>query len=329
VNACGFYGKGDIITGHNSESAVRAALIANGVIAAMKLVAAVLSGSASMMAEFKHSLGDWANGFFLLIGVKQAKRPGNERYQFGHGKRVFFWGFIASLGMLFIGGALSIYGGIVKIIHPEPLERLSVSLVVIGLSILFECYSCFMAIKAILAETEEQTQGLRMLARVIPSLKKATPSTRFIFLEDTAALLGLFIAGTAILLAHYTGDIVFDGAASILIGMLLFFIGIGTARENAAAILGESADPGLINDIGNLVMSIPGVVDVHNVRSMCVGPNSYLLEMVVEAYEQTMLNECDSIGSSVNKAIKDKYREIAYTHIAVISDDKKRQWRRE
>lgn len=292
----------------------------------MKLVAAVLSGSASMMAEFKHSLGDWANGFFLLIGIKQAKRPGNERYQFGHGKRVFFWGFIASLGMLFIGGALSIYGGIVKINHPEPLERLSLSLVVIGLSVLFECYSCFMAIKAILAETGEQAQGLKMVARVIPSLKKATPSTRFIFLEDTAALLGLFIAGTSILLAHYTGNIIFDGAASILIGMILFFIGFNTARENAAAILGESADPGLINDIGNLVMNIPGIVDVHNVRSMCVGPNSYLLEMVVEANGLTNLNECDSIGSAITKAIKDKFREIAYTHIAVISDDKKRQW---
>jgi cation diffusion facilitator family transporter len=316
-------------TAHDSESAVRAALIANGLIAAMKLVAAVLSGSASMMAEFKHSLGDWANGFFLLIGIKQAKRPVNERYQFGHGKRVFFWGFIASLGMLFIGGALSIYGGIVKISHPEPLERLSLSLAVIGMSILFECYSCFMAIKAILAETGEQEQGLRMLARVIPSLKKATPSSRFIFLEDTAALLGLFIAGSAILLAHYTGNIIFDGAASILIGILLFFIGFGTARENAAAILGESAEPGLINDIGNLVMAIPGVVDIHNVRSMCVGPNSYLLEMVVEAHEQTKLNECDSIGIAVNRAIKEKYREIAYTHIAVISDDKKRQWRKE
>lgn len=313
---------------HNSESAIKAALFANGLIASMKLVGAVLSGSASMMAEFKHSLGDWANGFFLLIGIRQAQRPRDDRYQFGHGKRVFFWSFIASLGMLFIGGALSIYGGILKIMHPEPLEHVNVNLIIIALSVLFECYSCYMAIKAIMHETGEEARGLKMITRVIPVLSKTTPATRFIFLEDTAALLGLMIAGAAILLAHYTGNIIFDGTASILIGILLFVIGFGTARENASAILGESADPALIREIGDFVMTIPGVIDVHNVRSMCVGPNSYLLEMVVEANEKTRLCDCDDIGFTVKKLVKEKFREIAFAHIAVIADDKQRQWNR-
>lgn len=313
---------------HNSESAIKAALFANGLIASMKLVGAVLSGSASMMAEFKHSLGDWANGFFLLIGIRQAQRPSDDRYQFGHGKRVFFWSFIASLGMLFIGGALSIYGGILKIMHPEPLEHVSINLVILSLSVLFECYSCFMAIKAIMYETGEEAHGLKMIARVIPVLSKTTPATRFIFLEDTAALLGLMIAGAAILLAHYTGKIIFDGIASILIGILLFLIGFGTAKENASAILGESADPELIKEIGDFVMSIPGVIDVHNVRSMCVGPNSYLLEMVVEANERTRLIDCDDIGFTVKRLVKEKFKKITFAHIAVIADDKKRQWNR-
>lgn len=313
---------------HNSESAIKAALLANGLIASMKLVGAVLSGSASMMAEFKHSLGDWANGFFLLIGLRQAQRPRDDRYQFGHGKRVFFWSFIASLGMLFIGGALSIYGGILKILHPEPLEHVSINLIIIALSVLFECYSCLMAIKAIMYETGTDASGLKMIARVIPVLAKTTPATRFIFLEDTAALLGLMIAGGAILLAHYTGNIIFDGMASILIGILLFLIGLGTAKENASAILGESADPGLVKEIGDFVMTIPGVIDVHNVRSMCVGPNSYLLEMVVEANEKTRLIDCDDIGFTVKKLVKEKYTEIAFAHIAVIADDKQRQWNR-
>lgn len=312
----------------NSESAIKAALLANGLIAAMKLFGAVLSGSASMMAEFKHSLGDWANGFFLLIGIRQAQRPRDDRYQFGHGKRVFFWSFIASLGMLFIGGALSIYGGILKIIHPEPLEHVGLNMIIISLSVLFECFSCYMAIRAIMHETGEDARGLRMITRVIPVLAKTTPATRFIFLEDTAALMGLIIAGAAILLSKYTGNIAFDGAASILIGILLFFIGFGTARENASAILGESADPELIKEIGDYVMTIPGVVDVHNVRSMCVGPNSYLLEMVVEAYEKMRLSDSDSIGFTVKKKVKEKFKEISFAHIAVISDDKQRQWNR-
>ncbi len=310
-----------------SESAVKAALFANGMIAAMKLVGAVLSGSASMMAEFKHSIGDWANSFFLLVGLRQARRPEDERYQFGYGKRVFFWSFIASLGMLFIGGALSIYGGVLKILHPEPLEHTGLNLIIVGASILFELYSCSMAVKAILQETGEVKPGLKNLWRVVPALAKTTPSTRFIFLEDMAALLGLALAGSAVLLAEHTGNIVYDGIASILIGILLLFIGFGTAKENAAAILGEAADPALVREIGNFVMTVPGVVDVHNVRTMCVGPNSYLLEMVVEAEGSTQLCDSDCIGFEVKRRVIEKFKEVAYAHIAVIADDKKRQWR--
>ena len=311
---------------HNSESAIKAALVANGLIAAMKLVSAIMSGSASMMAEFKHSLGDWANGFFLLIGIRQAERPSDDRYQFGHGKRVFFWSFIASLGMLFIGGALSIYGGVLKIVHPEPIGHVQLNLIVITLSILFECYSFSMAVRAIAHETGVEARGLKLVFGVIPALAKATPATRFIFLEDTAALFGLFIAGAAILIVEYTGSIVFDGAASIIIGILLFFIGFGTARENASAILGESADPEMIREIGDFVMTIPGIIDIHNVRSMCVGPNSYLLEMVVEADERMNLVDCDDIGFCVQKMVKEKFNEISYAHVSVIADDRERQW---
>ena len=314
---------------HNSESAIKAALVANGLIASMKLVGAVLSGSASMMAEFKHSLGDWANGFFLLIGIRQSQRPSDDRYQFGHGKRVFFWSFIASLGMLFIGGALSIYGGILKFSHPEPLEHVSLNVGIIVLSILFECYSFYMACRAIMSEAGIEARGLAMIPRVIPLLAKSTPATRFIFLEDTAALLGLIIAGSAILLAHVTGNVIFDGVASILIGILLFFIGFGTARENASAILGESADPSLVKEVGDFVMNIPGVLDIHNVRSMCVGPNNYLIEMVVEADEKSKLEDCDDIGFCVKRMIKARFKEIPFAHISVIANDKVRQWGRD
>lgn len=112
----------------------------------------------------------------------------------------------------------------------------------------------------------------------------------------------------------------------IVIGILLFFIGFGTARENVSAILGESADPALVKEIGNFVMNIPGILDIHNVRSMCVGPNSYLLEMVVEADERMNLVDCEDIGSCVNKMVKEKFKEISYAHISVIGNDRVRQW---
>ena len=310
----------------NSVSAIKAALVANGLIAAMKLIAAILSGSASMMAEFKHSLGDWANGFFLLIGIRQANRPSDDRFQFGYGKRIFFWSFIASLGMLFIGGALSIYGGVLKIIHPEPIGFVLLNLAVIVISILLEVYSFLMAMRAIVRETGIEARGLKLIFSILPALAKATPSTRFIFLEDTAALFGLVVAGGAILIVEHTGAIVFDGVASIIIGILLFFIGFGTARENVSAILGESAEPELVTEIGDYIMTIPGIKDIHNVRSMCVGPNSYLLELVVEADRMFELDDSDDIGFFVNGLIEKKFKEISYSHISVIADDRVSQW---
>lgn len=311
---------------HNSESAIKAALLANGVIAIMKLVGAILSGSASMMAEFKHSVGDWANGFFLLIGIRQAQRPVDERYQFGHGKRVFFWSFVASLGMLFIGGALSIYGGIQKIAHPEHLGYITLNLIIIGISILFEIYSLTMAVKAIMHEVGESTSGAGMFTKVIPALTKATPATRFIFLEDSAALMGLIIAGAAIILSVVTGNVLFDGIASVVIGVILLLIGLATARENVAAILGEAAAPELIQEMGNYVLAMDGVKDVHNVRSMSIGPNSYLVELIIEANERICLAQCDEINQRVTASIKEKYKEFSHVIISIISDNKIRNW---
>lgn len=311
---------------HGSESAIKAALLANGVIMIMKLVAAILSGSASMMAEFKHSVGDWANGFFLLIGIRQAQRPIDDRYQFGYGKRVFFWSFVASLGMLFIGGALSIYGGIQKILHPEHLEYVGLNLAIIGVSVLFELYSMTMAVKAIMHEVGESATGIGMFFKVIPALGKATPATRFIFLEDSAALMGLVIAGGSIMLSVSTGNVLFDGLASVIIGVILLLIGLGTAKENVAAILGEAADPALIREMGNAVLAMDGVKDVHSVRSMCIGPNNYLVELVIEANQALCLAECDQINERVTQRIQGGYPEFTHVMVSVISDNQIKDW---
>lgn len=310
----------------DSESAVKSALIANGVIMLIKLVGAVMSGSASMMAEFKHSIGDWANSFFLLIGLKQAQKPGNERYQFGHGKRVFFWSFLASMGMLFIGGAMSVVGGVQKIIYPEELAYVGLNLIIIAVSAGFELYSFRSAIKAILQEGGVEVHGWRMLPRVIPLLANSTPATRFIFFEDSAALVGLSIAAAAIGLSYYTGNTIFDGIASIIIGIMLFLIGLTTAMQNAAAILGEAADPELIQDIGNYTYAMTGVKDVHSIRSMCIGPNTYLLEMVIEADEMLRLAQSGDIGEAVGTHLKDRFSEVGYVHVAVIADDCRKDW---
>lgn len=311
---------------HGGEKAIKAALFANGAIAAMKLAGAILSGSASMLAEFKHSVADASNGLFLLAGVRQSQKAPDTRFQFGHGKRAFFWSFVAAMAMLSIGGAFSIYGGITKILHPEPIEFIGVNLGIICASIAFELYSLYTALVGICQEGGAPVKGLKALPTAFKLLSEASPTTRFIFFEDTAALLGLFIAGAAIGMSVLFDNTVFDGVASVIIGVMLLAIGFYTARENMDSITGEAADPELIKELGNFVKTLPEVKDVHRIKSMRVGPNAHLLNLIVEGSRHLTLAEVDDINFHIKLQVEQKFPEIKYTHVTMIEDNQVDDW---
>ncbi len=310
-----------------SKGAIKAALVANGLIAVMKLVGAIISGSASMLAEFKHSVGDWANGFFLLIGIYQSEKPADDRYHFGHGQRAFFWSFVASLGMLFIGGALSIYGGISKIMHPEPLEYVNINLIILGLSVFFEMFSLYKAILAICIDAGDTTKGLAALPKAFKHMADSPPAARFIFLEDLAALLGLLIAAGAIGLCVATDNTVWDGVASVIIGLMLFGIGITSAKDNMQAIVGESADVELTLKVGTFVKQVTNVKDVNKIKSMCVGPGKYLFFIIIEASQDLHLSEVDDLSLQVKLLLQEQFDEVEYAHIVPIAEDQKDDWK--
>lgn len=313
---------------HGGEKAIKAALFANGAIAAMKLAGAIMSGSASMLAEFKHSVADASNGLFLLAGVRQSRKAPDTRFQFGHGKKSFFWSFVAAMAMLSIGGAFSIYGGITKILHPEHLEFVGLNLAIIGASIVFELYSLYTALVGICQEGGQPVKGFKALPTALKLLRQATPTTRFIFFEDTAALLGLIIAGAAIGLSFVFKNTVFDGLASVIIGIMLLAIGFYTARENMDSITGEAADPDLIKQVGNFVMTLPEVKDIHRIKSMLVGPDTHLLNLIVEGNKALTLAEVDDINLHIKMQVEQKFPEIKYTHVTMIEDNQVDDWAR-
>ncbi len=308
------------------ERAIKAALLANGAIAAMKLGGALLSGSASMLAEFKHSLADAANGLFLLAGVRQARKPADARFQFGYGKAAFFWSFVAAVAMLSIGGVFSIYGGIKKILHPEELEYVRVNLVIIAASIIFEMFSLYSALNGICQDGGQPARGWRVLPNALKLVANAAPTTKFIFFEDTAALFGLGIAGTALLISSAVKHTVYDGIASIFIGILLLAIGFFTAKENMDSITGEAADPELVKRVGDFVKTLPEVRDIHRVKTMRVGPCAYLLNLIVEGNKNLALAEIDDINFHVKMEIEKKFPEIRYTHVTMIEEDTTDHW---
>jgi len=311
---------------HGGEKAIKAALIANAAIAVMKLTGALLSGSASMLAEFKHSLADGSNSLFLLAGVRQSRRAPDARYQFGYGKAAFFWSFVAAVAMLSIGGAFSIYGGIVKVLHPEHLQFVGLNLGIIAASILFEIYSLYTALKGICQDGGRPTTGFKTLPTALKLLSKAAPTTRFIFFEDTAALFGLIIAGTAIVTSVVMENAVYDGAASIIIGVMLLTIGFYTAKENMISITGEAANPELVKEVGDFVRTLPEVKDIHRIKTMRVGPSAYLLNLIIEGNKHLTLAQVDDINYQAKLEIEKKFPEIRYTHVTMIEEDAVDHW---
>ncbi len=311
---------------HGGEKAIKAALFANGAIAAMKLIGALMSGSASMLAEFKHSLADASNGLFLLAGVRQSGKAPDARFQFGYGKTAFFWSFVAAVAMLSIGGAFSIYGGITKMIHPEELEHVSLNLGIIGASILFEMYSLYTALKGICLDGGESASGFGVVTTALRLVGRAAPTTKFIFYEDLAALLGLVIAGFALLITWATEHSIFDGIASVIIGIMLLVIGFYTARENMNSITGEAADPELVREVGHFAKTLPEVKDIHRVKTMRVGPAAYLLNLIVEGDKNLSLAQVDDINFNIKMEIEKRFPEIQYTHVTMIEDNYTDDW---
>jgi len=279
-----------------------------------------------MLAEFKHSLADASNGLFLLAGVRQSRKAPDARFQFGYGKAAFFWSFVAAVAMLSIGGAFSIYGGIIKILHPEALEHISLNLGIIGASILFELYSLYSAMKGICQDGGQTVTGIRVVPVSIKLVADAAPTTKFIFFEDMAALLGLIIAGGALVVALVTENTVWDGIASVIIGIMLLTIGFYTAKENMDSITGEAADPELVKKVGDYVKTLPEVRDIHRVKTMRVGPCAYLLNLIIEGNRRLTLAEVDDINFYVKMEIEKKFPEICYTHVTMIEEDSTNHW---
>lgn len=217
-----------------SKTVIYAAVAGNLLIAATKFIAATWTGSSAMMSEGVHSLVDTGNGLLLLYGLHRAAQPPDLTHPFGHGRELYFWSFIVALLVFSVGAGVSLYEGVAHIVTPSHATNLKVNYVVLGLSALFEGYSWSVAFR----EFRSAKGSLGYLAAVRQS---KDPSVFTVLLEDTAALLGLFVAFLGISAAAYFDSPELDGVASIVIGLILAAIAILLARESKALLLGEAA----------------------------------------------------------------------------------------
>jgi cation diffusion facilitator family transporter len=255
----------------SSRKVIYSAIFANVVIAAGKYVAAVFSGSSSMLAEAVHTTIDTGNELLLLWGIKRSSRAPDELHPFGHGKALYFYSLLVAIYILTAGGGFTIYEGIKRLHSSETTRSFTWNYVVLAISFVFEAYSWQISRRELLAR---QTPGESLWDRIRAS---KDPSVYTVFIEDSAALVGLVIAFVGVLLEQLFHNNVFDAAGSILIGVLLTVVAVFLARESGALLLGEAAHPAQVDRIKNLIKSDPDVSDVGDVLTMQLGPEEVLL----------------------------------------------------
>ena len=219
-----------------SSGSIKAALVANASIAAAKTVGAIVTGSASMVAEAIHSAADCGNQLLLMWGMKTSTKEADINHPLGYGMNVYFWSFIVALVLFTLGGVYSVYEGIHKVLQPEPLQHISIALAILAFGMLMEGRSLWICIKEIKAQHPGKTfQWFFKETR--------SPELLVIFAEDCAAMAGLAIAFIFVSIAAITGNPIFDAIGSLLVGMLLIAVATFLFLEIKALMIGQSVDP--------------------------------------------------------------------------------------
>jgi len=291
-----------------SRIAVVAAVVGNLTIAVIKFVAAAMTGSSAMIAEGIHSLVDTGNGGLVLHGMKRSARPADPAHPFGHGKELYFWTLIVAVSIFGIGGGMSLYEGVTHLQHPSPVENPWPNYIVLGISALVEGGSFLVAMREFRAAKGERKALAFMRASKDPSLFT-------IVLEDSAAMLGLAVAFLGVLLGDITGNPYFDGAASIVIGLLLMSVAWLLARESKGLLVGESSEPAELARMNEIVAGDVDVECVGDIKTMYLGPNDVLVNLDVAFRPQLHSAGIRGAVDRIEAALKAEFPHVSRIYI--------------
>ncbi|MFF5288950.1 cation diffusion facilitator family transporter [Paractinoplanes globisporus] len=279
-----------------SSRTVIVAVAANFAIAVAKIVAALLTGSASMWAEALHSIADTGNEVLLFVGLRKSAGGPDPSRPFGYGQERYFWSFLAALGIFLIGGALSIGEGIRGLLLPEPVESLWVGIGVLVVAAAFEGYSWQTARKQLAKESKEQSRSMvQHLARA------SDPSATTVFLEDSAALVGLAVAFVALILHAVTGWAAWDAIGSMTIGVLLVVVAFLLARRSKGLLLEEAAPDDVVEPIRRQVTDAEWVGEPTTVHAVYVGPSRLLVNILLAPARSSREEPAETLIAKVDR----------------------------
>jgi len=242
------------------------ALLANFGIAVSKFVAAAITGSSAMLTEGVHSIVDCTNQLLLMWGRRQAKKPADKYHPLGYGRELYFWSFVVAVLVFALGAGVSIYEGIIHIAEPEEAVSPLIAYAVLLVAFLLEGWSTLEAFQEF-----KESKGRLSWYQAIRRSKD--PPAFIVLLENGAAMAGIVAAAIGLAIAQLTGDPFYDGAASIVIGLILAVTSFVLAYESKGLLIGEAADPELVRSLRALVSSKEGVVGVGHVMTLHSSPD--------------------------------------------------------
>jgi cation diffusion facilitator family transporter len=297
----------------NKDGSFGTVLLAGGAnlaIAVAKLVAGFLTGSAAMLAEGAHSVADTVNQLFLLTALSRSKKPADVQHPFGYGMERYFWSLLAAVGIFVLGAGYSIYEGIHSLLHPEPVKAVLVAYGVLGLSFVFEGTSWLRAVIQLRREAGERGVGVFQHVFTTPD-----PTVKTVAFEDTAALVGILLAAGGITLHTLSGSGIWDGIASILIGILLVGVAISLGSSSKRNLIGEAMPETVRTGITKVINESVGVDVVVELLTMRLGPDDVLVAARVDVDDAATGGDLERVADDVERRIRVAYPEVRHVFL--------------
>lgn len=314
--------------------AVIRAFGANVAIALVKFICFYFSKSSAMLAEGIHSLVDSFNSICLMVGIKRGSRPADSEHPFGYGLEANIWAMFASLLML-LGTIIALYNGFDKLVNhhdiKDLLDNFNFIVIALVLSMCFELWAVASATNAVIAEIAvvEKNPFKKYFLSLKNISKVQSPTTKFVWYEDSAAFFGVFIALISLVIAklinpHYA--YIPDAIASILIGVILLFLAIYLLKNNVNSLTVQSADSRVEEIIRNVASTIHGIAKVVELKTINLGASGLVINMTIEVDPETQMKDADDIAQMLERKIKKYVRNVNHVTIELEASDDEDNW---
>jgi cation diffusion facilitator family transporter len=283
---------------HSTRTTVLVAGGANLFVAAIKVVAGVLTGSSALLAESAHSAADTLNQLFLLASLRQGRRPADARHPFGYGQERYFWSLLAAFGIFVAGAGFSVFEGILALTRPDHGQDVLVGYIVLAVSGLAEATSFARALLQTRGQARSRHLGLAAHLRSSPDT-----TVKAALFEDSAAMVGLALAAAGLLLRQLTGSSAWDGAASIAIGALLVVVAVRLGLDSRDLLLGRAADAADQKLIRDRIEEKPGVDELLELLTMYMGPDRLIVAARVAFSDDIDAGAVEDLAEQIDREL--------------------------